>query len=74
MAKEAGQAAHRLKKPPLADQVHVALWVIKGNDIRFENDQYMDKFTFVQQKLNREGQFVTVVTSVPFYYAKGREK
>ena len=55
MADEAGQAAHRLEKPPVADQVHVVLWVIKANDIRFVNDQYMDKFDFVRQKLNKEG-------------------
>lgn len=62
MADEAGQAAHRLEKPPVADQVHVVLWVIKANDIRFVNDQYMDKFDFVRQKLNKEG--VTIVTAV----------
>ena len=39
-AKEAGQAACRLEKPPVADQVHVVLWVIKANDIRFVNDQH----------------------------------
>lgn len=62
MADEAGQGAHRLEKPPVADQVHVVLWVIKANDIRFVNDQYMDKFDFVRQKLNKEG--VTIVTAV----------
>lgn len=62
MAKKAGQAAHRLEKPPIADQVHVVLWVIMANDVRFQNDQYMDKFDFVRQVLNREG--VTIVTAV----------
>ena len=57
MAEKAGQAAHRLEKPPIADQVHVVLWVIKANDIRFVNDQYHDKFDFVRQILNREGEF-----------------
>ena len=57
MAEKAGQAAHRLEKPPIADQVHVVLWVIKADDIRFVNGQYMDKFNFVQQILNREGEF-----------------
>ena len=56
MAEHAGQAAHRLEKPPVADQVHVVLWVIKANDIRFENDQYMHKFDFVRQMLNKEGE------------------
>lgn len=56
MAKEAGQAAHRLERPPVADQVHVVLWVIKANDIRFVTDQYMDKFDFVRQMLNKEGE------------------
>lgn len=56
MAEDAGQAAHRLEKPPVADQVHVALWVIKANDIRFVNGQYLDKFNFVRQKLNAEGE------------------
>ena len=51
MAEKAGQAAHRLEKPPIADQVHVVLWVIKADDIRFVNGQYMDKFNFVQQIL-----------------------
>lgn len=60
MAEDAGQAAHRLEKPPVADQVHVALWVIKANDIRFVNGQYLDKFNFVRQKLNAEG--VTIIT------------
>lgn len=55
LTKEAGQAAHRLERPPVADQVHVVLWVIKANDIRFENDQYMDKFDFMRQILNKEG-------------------
>ena len=27
-AKAAGQGAHRLEKPPLADQMHVVIWVI----------------------------------------------
>ena len=31
-----GVGAHKLKKPPLADQMHVILWVIKANDVRFE--------------------------------------
>ena len=57
MADKAGQAAHRLDKPPIADQVHVVLWVIKADDIRFVNDKYMDKFDFVRQILNREGEF-----------------
>jgi len=54
-AKEAGQAAYRLERPPVADQVHVVLWVIKANDIRFVNHQYLDKFDFVRQMLNKEG-------------------
>lgn len=63
MAKEAGQGAHRLEKPPVADQVHVVLWVIKANDIRFVNDQYMDKFDFVRQMLNKEGERVGQIIS-----------
>ena len=54
-AKEAGQAACRLERPPIADQVHVVLWVIKANDIRFVTDQYKDKFDFVRQMLSKEG-------------------
>ena len=56
MVEDAGQAAHRLEKPPVADQVHVVLWVIKANDIRFVNGLYLDKFNFVRQKLNAEGE------------------
>ena len=54
-AKEAGQAACRLERPTIADQVHVVLWVIKANDIRFVTDQFMDKFDFVRQMLSKEG-------------------
>lgn len=50
-AKAAGQGAHRLKRRPLADQMHVVLWVIKATDIRFEKGQYSEIIKYVQEQL-----------------------
>lgn len=50
-AKAAGLGAHRLEKPPLADQMHVVLWVIKANDIRFQMGHYNEIIKFVQNQL-----------------------
>lgn len=47
----AGVAACRLKKPPIADQKHVILWVIKANDIRFQKGKYREIIKFVQDQL-----------------------
>ena len=52
-AESAGVAAHRLKKPPIADQMHVILWVIKAVDIRFQMGQYREKIKFVQDQLKK---------------------
>lgn len=53
MAEAAGVGAHRLKKPPVADQKHVVLWVIKGNDIRFQKGRYREIIKFVQDQLQK---------------------
>ena len=54
-----GVGAHKLKKPPLADQMHVILWVIKANDIRFEKGIYSDIIKFVQHKAREQSEFFT---------------
>ncbi|CAH3119377.1 unnamed protein product [Pocillopora meandrina] len=63
-AKAAGQGAHRLEKPPLADQMHVVIWVIKANDIRFEKGQYREVIKYVQDQL-REAT-ITILTVITF--------
>ena len=52
-AESAGVAAHRLKKRPIVDQMHVVLWVIKAVDIRFQMGQYREKIEFVQDQLKK---------------------
>ena len=54
-----GVGAHKLKKPPLADQMHVILWVIKANDVRFEKGIYSDIIKFVQHKAREQSEFFT---------------
>ena len=51
--------AHKLKKPPLPDQMHVILWVIKANDIRFEKGVYSDTIKFVQYQASEQSEFFT---------------
>lgn len=55
-----GVGAHKLEKPPLADQMHVILWVIKANDIRFEKGMYSDIIKFVQHKAREQSKFFTL--------------
>lgn len=52
-SESAGVAAHRLEKPPIVDQMHVILWVIKAVDIRFQLGQYREKIKFVQDQLRK---------------------
>lgn len=52
-AEAAGAAACRLEKPPIADQMHVILWVIKANDIRFQTGKYREIIKFVQYQLRK---------------------
>ena len=54
-----GVGAHKLKKPPLADQMHVILWVIKANDVRFEKGIYSDIIKFVQHQAREQSEFFT---------------
>ena len=54
-----GVGAHKLKKPPLADQMHVVLWVIKANDIRFEKGIYSDIIKFVQHRAREQSELFT---------------
>ena len=54
-----GVGAHKLKKPPLADQMHVVLWVIKANDIRFERGIYSDIIKFVQHQAREQSELFT---------------
>ncbi|KAJ7326036.1 hypothetical protein OS493_028759 [Desmophyllum pertusum] len=63
-AAAAGVGAHRLKKPPIADQIHVVLWVIKANDVRFQTGQYREIIKFVQDQLKQA--IVTVITVITF--------
>ncbi|XP_078380120.1 uncharacterized protein LOC144663055 isoform X2 [Oculina patagonica] len=63
-AEAAGVGAHRLKKPPILDQTHVVLWVINGNDIRFQKGQYREKIKFVQNQLS--GFAITIITVITF--------
>ena len=55
-AKMAGTAGYRLSKPPISDQVHVVLWVVKANDVRLTQGKYMDKFGFLRQQLGKESE------------------
>ena len=52
-AETAGAAACRLEKPPIVDQMHVILWVIKANDIRFQKGRYREIIKFVQDQLRK---------------------
>ena len=52
----AGTAGYRLSKPPISDQVHVVLWVVKANDVRLTQGKYMDKFGFLRQQLGKESE------------------
>ena len=54
--KSAGTAAYKLNKPPLSRQLHVVLWVIKGDDVRLINEDYLDRLNFVLSKLRDEGE------------------
>ena len=56
-AAAAGVGAHRLEKPPIADQMHVVLWVIKANDIRFETGKYKEIIKFVEHELKEKGDY-----------------
>ena len=47
-----GVGAYKLKKPPIADQMHVILWLIKANDLRFELGRYRDLMNFAQRQLS----------------------
>ncbi|KXJ18571.1 Interferon-induced protein 44 [Exaiptasia diaphana] len=61
--KSVGIAAHKLNKPPLKKQLHVVLWIIKGDDIRLITEQYQDKLNFILSKLRDEAiTMVTVIT------------
>lgn len=62
-AETAGAAACRLEKPPIVDQTHVILWVIKANDIRFQKGKYREIIKFVQDQLRKETiKIITVIT------------
>jgi len=63
-SESAGVAAHRLKKPPIVDQMHVILWVIKAVDIRFQMGQYREKIKFVQDQLRKAT--ITIITVITF--------
>jgi len=63
-AAAAGVGAHRLERPPIADQMHVVVWVIKANDIRFEQGKYREIINFVQHQLKRET--ITIITVMTF--------
>ena len=55
-AEAAGVGAHRLKKPPILDRIHVVFWVIKANDIRFQKGHYREIIKFVQDRLKQESE------------------
>ena len=55
-AQATGVGAHRLEKGPIADQMHVVLWVIKSVDIRFQLGKYREIINFVQDQLNKESE------------------
>ena len=55
-AEATGVGAHRLKKPPILDRIHVVLWVIKANDVRFQQGQYREIIKFVQDRLKQESE------------------
>ncbi|XP_068686254.1 uncharacterized protein [Montipora foliosa] len=59
-AAKGGLAAHRYEKPPIADQVHVVIWVISATDVRFEQGKYRENIDFVQHILKRE--IITIIT------------
>ncbi|XP_078380063.1 uncharacterized protein LOC144663008 isoform X2 [Oculina patagonica] len=63
-AEAAGVGAHRLKRPPILDRIHVVLWVIKANDIRFQTGQYREIIKFVQDRLKQE--IITIITVITF--------
>ena len=72
-AKAAGQGAHKLEKPPLADQMHVVIWVIKANDIRFEKGRYRDIIKYVQDQL-REASKYSLTPVTPFKFRCDAQK
>ena len=55
-AAEGGVGAYRLKKKPIADQMHVILWVIKANDVRFETGKYQEIIKFVQHQMREQSE------------------
>ncbi|XP_022804650.1 uncharacterized protein LOC111341877 isoform X2 [Stylophora pistillata] len=63
-AKAAGQGAHKLEKPPITDQMHVVLWVIKAIDIRFGLGQYREIIKYVQDQLRET--IITILTVLTF--------
>ena len=56
-----GVGAHKLEKPPLADQMHVVLWVIKADDIRFEKGMYSDTIKFFQHMAREQSELFTFI-------------
>ena len=52
-----GVGAHRFERPPIADQMHVVVWVIKANDVRFEQGQYRELINFVLDRLKNESEY-----------------
>ena len=63
-AADAGVGAHRLEKPPIADQMHVVLWVIKANDIRFEMGKYREIIKFVEHELSCASKYTEFIFKV----------
>ena len=56
-AAKGGVGAHGFERPPIADQMHVVVWVIKANDIRFEQGQYRELINFVLDRLKSESEY-----------------
>ena len=63
-AAAADVGANRLDRPPIADQMHVVVWVMKTNDIRFEQRKYREIINFFLHQLKSESEYIFVFNSI----------
>jgi len=64
--KSAGIGAHKLNKPPLKRQLHVAIWVIKAIDVKFIEGKYQQQLDFILSRLGGEGMRAQLLTRLFF--------
>ena len=56
--------AHRLERPPIADQMHVVVWVVKANDVRCKQGKYREIINFFLHQLKSESEYIFVFNSI----------